>query len=231
MLRKTSYLLLVATTGACSRATLPAGHYTEAARPGTILLAGQAVDLRADKTFTYQRWSDDLGSERYGAGTYQLTGKKLRLRFEAAPLAVARSQAEPLAPRSDSLVFAFTISGPPSSSAAALAPLPAAVVTGRAMNGRVLAAVASDSAGRAVLTFAHAARPALLQVEHLGLVPWRQACPSVSTMHRVQLPAELGTPYAPGKVKEFWVRAHSGWHLVSGPGQRQRVLIMQAAGR
>lgn len=50
-----------------------------------------------------------------------------------------------------------------------------------------------------------------------------------NTDYKLQLPADLGTPYEAGVVKEFWVRHHSEKQLVLAQGKQIITLVAQPA--
>jgi len=188
-------LALAAGLPSCTSLHSAAGTYIETRGPGVVLWAGRTLQLFDDKTFTYSYWSDDVGSGRYGSGTYRLAGNRLRLLFGPVLPAVAVATARPLAARPDTLLEFEVLAHAPTG----LAPMRAityATIAAHDAQGKIVAAVASDTAGRAVLRPLGSTR--WLSVQSLGFVTWRQVCPSGSTAYRLVLPTNQGTPYATG---------------------------------
>jgi len=224
-------LLLGGVVSACAPVRLTAGEYSETRGPGVILLEGQTLRLASDHTFVYEHWSDDVSSSRYGMGTYRLAGHKLQLRFVAPPLAVVEVQAQPIAAPADSLVLAFAVVGRPTLGTAQTQVLPGATILAYDATGQVVAGASSDAAGRAVLHPTHRARR--LRVQSLGFVAWQQACPASSTAYRLELPADAGTPYAAGTVKEFRLKRspQPAQTVVMSQGRRQTVFQRLASGQ
>jgi|GEM_PF-2198159 len=216
-------LLLAGAASSCAPVRLAAGEYSETRGPGVILLEGQTLRLASDHTFAYQHWSDDASSSRYGTGTYQLAGNKLQLRFGSPPPVVVEMQARPLAAAPDSLVLAFAVVSRPAPGTTKAQVLPGAVILAYDAAGQVVAGASSDAAGRAVLRPTRQARQ--LRVQSLGFVGWQQACPASSTAYELALPANEGTPYAAGTVKEFRLRRgpQPAQTVVLGQGHRQTV--------
>ena len=222
-------MLLASGVTACAPILLTAGNYSETRGPGIILLEGRTLQLSSDHTFAYRHWSDDIGSDRYGVGTYRVAGNKLRLQF-APPLSEQTDvQTQVLTPRPDSLTAAFIIFGRPVMGAGTAQVVPGAFIAAYDDQGRVVAAVASDTAGRAVLYLPQTARQ--LRVQALGLTSWQQACPATSTSYRLTLPASAGTPYTAGTVKVFGVLSHNANELVLRQGKMRLVLRSQPMGK
>lgn len=220
--------MIVGNFSACAPVRLAAGEYTETRGPGVILLEGQTLRLASDHTFAYQHWSDDMSSSRYGTGTYHLAGRTLRLRFGAPLAAAVGVQTQPLAAAPDSLVLAFALMG---QTATASQPLPGATILAYGAAGQVVAGATSDAAGRVVLRLPPGTQQ--VRVQSLGFLAWQQACPVRSTAYQLELPANLGTPYAAGTVKEFRLERGepSATTLVVRQGGRQTIFQRPLAGQ
>lgn len=219
--------LLLAGATACTPALLPSGRYVETAAPGTLLLAGQTVTILDAHRFAYVRWSDDLASSHYGAGSYQRRGRTVRLLFEAPPHATqAQVLARPLPTPADSVLLTFLVESAGTTQVAP-EPIPFATVRACDATGHDLRAVLTNLRGQATLHLARSAAPPLLLVASLGFATWRAMGPANSTAYHLQLPATAGTPYAAGTTKFFRARRLGGqWALREDP--RQLPLLLQA---
>ena len=228
-LRCSLSLLLAAGLAACAPVRLITGDYRETHGPGVILLAGKELRLSDDHTFVYSYWSDDLSSGRYGTGTYQLLGNRLRLEFVGQPPVVVNVLAQSLVPRPDSLILAFAVSGGAAIGTAEVTTLPGASIIAYGEAGQPVAAISSDAKGRAVLRLPRTARAQRLLVQCLGYKPWRQECPASSTAYQLELPPDAGTPYAAGTRKEFRVLRQTAAALVLKQGPVQTTFQRQPA--
>lgn len=219
------YLLLLASACATSK-RLAAGNYSETRGPNVILFSGRELRLNPDQTFTYAYWSDDISSSRYGTGMYQFTHKKLRLVFENTVLPKIETQFIPLTVRPDSIVLTFLVQSLENPSTAL--PLVGATIVPRTTSPPIVG-VTTDGTGHATLRLAQSGHSAILAVSSTGFLTWQQACPAGNTDYKLQLPADLGTPYEAGVVKEFWVRHHSEKQLVLAQGKQIITLVAQPA--
>lgn len=157
---------------ACASTQLAVGTYTKTRGPGVILWAGHTVELLDNRAFAYSYWSDDISSSRYGRGTYQLKGTRLCLQFGLPQLVMATATARPLAAQPDTLLAFEVLARSPTSVAPARAVAYATIAVYNEQ-GKIIAAVASDTAGRAVLRVPGRAR--WLSVQSLAAgVPARQ---------------------------------------------------------
>lgn len=221
--------LLLAGLAACAPGRLPSGTYVQAHRSGVIALEGRTLCLADDHTFAYVFWSDDLSSSRYGAGTYQLAGRRLRLIFAASLPVAASAQVQALATAPDNLVLAFEVRG--RSAAGRAVALPYAVVTAYDKANKLLTGASTDAQGRAKLRLPRGAQPQLLRAEGLGFVTWNQACAIGSATYQVVLPPNEGRSYAPGTTKEFRVRRASSQRLLLRQGAAQLAFERQPTGQ
>ena len=220
--------LLLAGLAACAPGRLPSGTYVQAHRGGAIALEGRTLCLAENHTFTYTFWSDDLSSSRYGAGTYQLVGRRLRLIFAASLPAAASAQVQALATAPDSLVLAFEVRG--RSAAGRVVALPYVVVTAYDKANKLIAAASTDAQGRAKFRLLRGTPPQLLRAECLGFTTWNQACATGSAAYQVVLPPDEGRPYATGATKEFRVRRASSQRLLLRQGAAQLAFERQPTG-
>ncbi len=76
------YLFLIFIS--CSRSTFSAGTY-ETYAENAVLMVGNTLQLKADKTFDLKHWSDDISGNKKGMGKYEIKGNQLVLNFEDYP--------------------------------------------------------------------------------------------------------------------------------------------------
>lgn len=218
--------LLLPSLAACAPGRLPSGTYVQARQQGAIGLEGKTLQLADDHIFIYTSWTDNLSGNRYGTGTYQVAGRQLHLRF-AAPLPIAASaQMQALAAKADTLVLAFVVRG--RLAVGPVVTIPFAVVTAYDKAGKLVAEATTDVQGRAQLRLPLGAQPQQLRAQSLGFVSWNQRCGAESTAYQVELPADRGTPYVAGTVKEFRVRRMVGRRLLLSEGKAQVALERQS---
>jgi hypothetical protein len=220
--------LVVAGLVACAPGRLLSGAYVQVHKPGSIALEGKILCLADDYTFAYNSWSDNLSSNRYGIGTYQVVGQQLRLSFGVSTPAIASAQMQALVARDDTLVLAFVVRG--SSAAGPPVAIPWAVITAYDRADKVVAVASTDVQGLAQLRLPRSAQPQRLRAESLGFISWNQDCATGSTAYQVVLPSNQGTPYAAGTVKEFRVRRVVGRRLLLSQGTTQIAFKRQPAG-
>ena len=220
-------LLLTAGLPACSpRLALPTGNYRETGDPGVALSSSKQLRLLPNQRFEYFEHSDMVGHGKYGAGTYQWRGRRLRLVCDGQLLGrdAAWAEARPLPgpPAADSLTLSFRVW----STLGRNAPIPytGATVVGRDASGRDVTGVFCDPAGRAVLRVARRAPPAELLVSGGGSLPWRESWPGAATAYEVYLPAQLVARYAAGTVRQFSILTQTADQLVLRDGVATVVL-------
>jgi hypothetical protein len=224
------FLLLAAGVVACTTPkALITGNYVETRGPGVILWESIELQINPNNTFVYVHSSDDIASGKYGEGTYKFTDKKLRLTFANLVPATPQMQSHPLIAHPDSVTFTFLVKSGNSRNPELGAALPEATIIALDVVGRVITGTSSDKAGFGTLRLARASHPQKLIISSVGLLTWEQACPASSTAYQVQLPENLGTPYAAGTVKEFRVLRQAGGQLVLKQGANKIRLISQRA--
>jgi hypothetical protein len=64
----------------CSPRTIIGLYQTDG--EGKVLMAGHEYNFLPDSTFTMSYWSDSMGDNKKGTGTYRTRGKQLTLRYE-----------------------------------------------------------------------------------------------------------------------------------------------------
>jgi len=201
----------------------------QAYRGGVVALEGKTLRLADDHTFSYTFWSDDLSSRHYGAGTYQLVGRRLRLAFAALLPVAASAQVQALAAAPDTLLLTFMVRG--RSAAGTEGALPYAIVTAYDKVNKLLAGASSSVQGRAELRLPRHTPPQRLRVESLGFTTWNQECAAASAAYQVVLPPDEGTPYTAGTIKEFRVRRAGGLRLLLRQGRAQLAFERQPTGQ
>ena len=221
--------LLLAGLAACAPGRLPSGTYLQVHRGRVIALEGRTLSLADNLSFAYAFWSDDLSSSRYGVGTYQLVGRRLRLTFAASPPVAASAQVQALAIAPDGLELTFEVRG--RSAARRVVALSYAVVTAYGKANNLLAGASTDAQGRAKLRLPRGTQPQLLRAECLGFITWNQACAVGSAAYQVVLPPNEGRPYAPGTTKEFRVRRASSKRLLLRQEAAQLAFERQRTGQ
>ncbi|RZL07881.1 MAG: carboxypeptidase regulatory-like domain-containing protein [Hymenobacter sp.] len=197
---KTYYLLaLMMFLADCATAQkLTPGNYLETPEKG-ILWVEHTLTFHDDHTFSYNRWSDDLAANEYGAGTYQIRQQVLTLSFEKqVPQRPPQAQTYPLASKPDSLVFTFRVTSNSRSKAGAEPTIKALDAS-----GNTVASTYTNEQGQGIFRFARVAQPQVLQVSFLGCLPYSQPCPASSTAFQVVLEPKHGTPVQAGTIKEY----------------------------
>ena len=201
---KTYYLLAVTMflVGHATAQKLTPGNYVETPETG-ILWVEHTLTFHDNHTFSYNKRSDDLASNEYGAGTYQIRRKVLTLSFEKQ-MSQRPSQAQtyPFDSKPDSLVFTFSVTIN-SRSKAGVEPVPYATIKASDASGNSIASTYTNEQGRGIFRFARAAQPQMLQVSLLGCLPYSQSCPANSTAFQVLLEPKHGTPVQAGTIREY----------------------------
>jgi hypothetical protein len=202
-MRAFNLLLLAAIVSSCATSQkLNAGSYDETPESG-ILWVGHTITLHADQTFSYNRWSDDMGNDEYGTGTYQVKRKVLRLAFEKQPPPrSSQVQAYSINYKPDTLVYDFQVNIN-SLGRSGIEPLPYATLVALSSDNKVVSGNATNENGRATLRIARATRPQLLQVSFIGYLTLKYPCPASSTAYQVLLESNRGTPVPAGTNRKY----------------------------
>jgi hypothetical protein len=188
--------------GCAAAQKLTPGSYVETPDTG-ILWEGHTLAFHADYTFSYNKWSDNLAANEYGAGTYQIRNKVLTLSFEKQlPQHPAQVQTRLLDSGPDSLVFTFSITTN-TSGKEDVEPVPYATINALDASGKAIASTYTNEQGQGVLRFARVASPQMLRVALLGWLPYSQPCPASSTAFQVLLEPKRGTFVQAGTTKEY----------------------------
>jgi hypothetical protein len=216
--------LLAFSLAACtSSRSLATGDYEETRGPGVMMWTYLSLRILPDQTFEYVYNTDDEGG-KYGAGTYQLRGRKLKLAFNGRPLVQASSaQLTPLPTHTDSLLFTFDVYQADSGNV--LVPAAGVTVLVRDNGGRVITGAGTAADGRATLHTPKASVPRLLTVNCIGYQPLREPLPPTSTAYKVYLQPSLGQLYAAGSVLRCKVLRQSSQQLVLRWGNQKVTMV------
>lgn len=201
---------------------LPLGNYHETRGPGVMMWTSKQLRILPGNTFKYVYSTDDE-SGWYGAGTYQLIGRKLRLTFDGKPL-VPASCAEPraLPAHSDSLQLQVEVYlvGKDTVEVASYVSL---LVQNAAH--QIKAAVGTNASGRAAVSIAPAWGASTFSLRRLGYQALEQPMPQASTAYKVYLQPFLGALYDAGTVMKLEVLEETPQQLVLRWGLHKTAFI------